>query len=298
MESYPVTSSLITYWCLVGDIAQAPLEGEVGLNLSQYRVMKFVSDAAEGASLSAIADNLVLSRGQVGKIVALLEGESFLVRGSSFSGSYASAVKITARGRSVLARCDALVAAAVMHFMLPAKPLFDDVTLRSRTWIAAGLDASKLTPSTTFGRGLDIGDVIRLGMEGAAKVEDLLSRRCRQVGLSKLDYRVLLDLCERVDGVLLTELANGLLAKQSNIAVSVKHLNALKMVTRRVDSRDGRKALARITPKGRAACDAVTEPLNELLMSMSGSDTREIRDVYVEISRICVDAERKRRGLG
>lgn len=298
MESYPVVSSLVTYWCLVSDVVGRPLEREVGLGLSQYRVLKYVSESTDDASLLAIARSLVLSRSQVGKIVSALEEGGFLARESSYAGHYASSVKVTARGRNLLAKCELIVAKAMMRFMLPAKPLFDEITLRSHTWIAAGLDASKLAPATTFGRGLDIGDVIRLGVEGAAKVEDTIAGRCRKIGLSKLEYRILLDLAERSDLVGLGELADCALAKRPNVAVAVKHLAATKLVSRRADPKDARMSSVKITSKGRAACDAVTEYLNEVLMSLNGTDPREVRETYIEISRICVDAERKRREAG
>lgn len=295
MEQYPVTSSILTYWTLATQIAHRAVSDGAGLNLTQYRALKYLFDCDGEPTADGISTDLNLSRSQAGKTASTLVNAGFARKQSRYGGDYAAHLLLTERGVSTLLACDNLVARAMMDFMLPAKPLFDDITKSSLSWIAAGLGPSRQPRRTLFSNALDIGDVIRLGLEGAARIEGTISSSCRKEGITKLEYRILLAMRESPDKMRAADLANILMAKQPNLSVASKHLLACRLIEPETDQRNARSTLMQITNTGIASCDRVTAPINEAMMKMSGNDSAEKRAVYVEISRICVDAERERR---
>lgn len=295
MEQYPVTSSILTYWGLATQIAHRAVSSSVGLNLTQYRALKYLFDYDGEPTAGGISADLNLSRSQAGKTASTLVDSGLVYKQPRYSGDYAACLLLTKRGIDVLMACDNLVARAMVDFMLPAKPLFDDITKSSLSWIASGLGPTKQPQRTLFGNALDIGDVIRLGLEGAARLEGIISSSCRNEGITKLEYRTLLAICESPGGMRVVDLADILMVKQPNLSTASRRLAACGLIEPETEPHDARSTLLRITEAGTASCNRVTEPINEAMMKMSGNDNAEKRAVYVEISRICIDAERERR---
>ena len=295
MEQYPVTSSILTYWSLSTKIADRAVSGNAGLNLTQYRTLKYLFGCAGEPTVGGICSDLGLSRSQAGKTASGLVDLGLVRKQPRFSGDYAAHLLLTNGGVDTLMACDNLVARAMVEFMLPAKPLFDSITKSSLSWIAAGLGPSRQPRRELFGKTLDIGDVIRLGLEGAARIEGTISSACRKEGVTKLEYRVLLAMQESPDRTRAADLADALVVKQPNLSVASRHLIACKLIEPEPEPRDSRSTFLRITKAGGAACSRITEPVNEAMMKLSGNDSSDARAMYVEISRICVDAERERK---
>lgn len=295
MEQYPVTSNILTYWSLATQITHRAVSDGTGLSLTQYRALKRLFDCIGEPTTSGICSDLGLSRSQAGKTASTLVELGLVRKQSRYSGDYAAHLLLTKRGIDVLLACNNLVARTMMDFMLPAKPLFDSITKSSLSWITAGLGSSSQPQRTIIGNALDIGDVIRLGLEGAARIEGTISSSCRKEGLTKLEYRVLLAMGEFPGSMRAVDLADTLLAKQSNLSVASRHLMACKLIEPEKEPHDARSTFLRITEAGAASCERITAPINEAMMEIGGNDNAEKRAVYVEISRTCVDAERERR---
>lgn len=295
MEQYPVTSSILTYWGLATQIAHRAVSDSAGINLTQYRALKYLFNCDGEPTVGGICSDLSLSRSQAGKTTSSLVGSGLVRKQSRYSGDYAAHLLLTGRGIDVLLACDNLVARAMVDFMLPAKPLFDSITKTSLSWIVAGLTPSRQSQKALFDTALDIGDVIRLGLEGAARIEGTISSSCRKEGLTKLEYRVLLAMQEFPTKMRVVDLVEILMAKQPNLSTASRHLAACGLIEPEAEPYDARSTFLRMTEAGVASCGRITAPINEAMMKMSGNDSAEKRAVYVEISRICVDAERERR---
>ena len=297
MEQYPVTSTLLTYWNLATEITSRTVSKEAGITLTQYSALRLVFNYAGKAAVTDICSDLEISRSQAGKLVSKLVELGMIDKQSSYAGNYAARLSLSKKGSETLLRSDSCVAQAMVSFMLPAKPLFDSVTKQSRSWIMSGFSVSREPWRTPFGRELDIGDVVRFGLHGAERVERIVSSSARNQGLTKLEYRILLAISEQNAEIRATDLADILIAKQSNISVAIKNLIARKIIRSERSPKDSRSTLLSMTKAGVRSCNKVTALINETLMELSGSDSTEIRATYVEISRLCVNAERKRRRI-
>ncbi len=291
MEHYPVASSLITYWNVAVNAANDAVLESAGVNITQYRALSLISDLAGKASTSDVATKLALSRSQAGKTVAQLIELNAVQKTSD----YAAHLRITAKGAKMLAAGGSSAAMAMMNLMLPAKPLFDKVTLLSHSWITAGLKSSSTLQTALFANGIDIGDAIRLGLEGAVRAERELARLCRKESITNLEYRMLLAIKENDKGMRATDLASVLLAKLPNISTASRHLHAQRLIEYAQEQDDPRSTLLCITQAGSSLCERVTDAFNDTLMTIGGGDDPKIREAYIEISRICVNSERERR---
>jgi DNA-binding MarR family transcriptional regulator len=104
-----------------GRMANAHL-APLGLDTRHYIVLAVVAGGA-GSSQRAIADTLSLDRATVVALVDTLESQGLARRTQNREDRRANAVELTAKGRRVLKRADALMEACELSFVagLPAE---------------------------------------------------------------------------------------------------------------------------------------------------------------------------------
>ncbi len=157
------------------------------------------------------------------------------------------------------------------------RPAFDPVRRAEELWV------ERWGPGSPHRQMAAATSVMRVQQLLLARFDEAL----RPHGLTFARYEALVLLCFSRSGALpLRVVGERLMVHPTSVTNTVQRLVATGHVERAANPRDGRGALARVTPSGRAVVEAATADLHALDFGLGALDREALADLTALLARV------------
>lgn len=279
------TSDLITYVVNYNKHVARALGRECELNLTEYRIISYLSDHVQGHSPSKLAKILRTSAATVTLSANELEIRQLVLKKADNSRKR---LAITKAG--IDAARDADLVLAQTH-----EEYFSALTPQQKAVVDVG---SMITnKNSAEGNRMRDGHFFSAfeTLQAFLVMEELLTNATRSCGLSLNGFRMLFELSQREGAARLGELGYALLLPPATTCYVVDRLAVSGFAERTRTKGDGRSNTARLTDEGRRALDEAVVLVEAVFTTDLRSSGAAERDSYKDAASLVVSSLQKRR---